>query len=294
MRPTLRRTTCTLLLLAAAACHSEGSTKSAGPEHLARTSRALSIQPALSATGTEQCTALNGSSFTPALVVLANAKAAALSATQAYPGADIQGVPAAIDEITQPLNTMAQAIVANGLDGTNPSNAESTETVTAQSLQPILAAAKLAATTAAATGSSDARSAYESLLHAAGLLNDLTARAGRCVLDKDTSWWDWTKGVAPGSAAAAPPAVPSSCSEIGPQVLDPLDALLASAIASEQASIAANPGPYNGYGQYDINAANNNRQVIAALRSQLSTSGLTAADPATALAIETALPSPGR
>jgi hypothetical protein len=109
-------------------------------------------------------------------------------------------------------------------------------------------------------------------------------------MDKSASWLDWRAGEAPGTAAAQPPAVPASCDGLGAVVLDPIRALLSSAIATEASGIAAHPeSRYDVYGRFDIQRDTSAEERLATQRASMAAGGLTATDSATAGALQASL-----
>jgi hypothetical protein len=273
----------TLLLGTAGACGEK-----AGPQPTEKSAHSME---ALSASGTESCDSLTAASYDPILSLLANARDGALANVQAHPGGDAQALLDAIDQAATKVEGGAAWLRSVDLDGTNPSAAMNTHANMTAALGLVLAASQYATNSAVANQSWQARDAFEVLSMAASLIQELGAEGGRCALDKyanDDAWWDWRKGVAPETAAPKPPPVPDDC--IGASALDPLSALVSSAIGYEQAEIAAYPGEaYLEYSQVDLDIATEQRDVVASLRASLAASGLTAADAATATSIQNAL-----
>jgi hypothetical protein len=210
---------------------------------------------------------------------------------QAHPGGDAQAAVDSIDAAVQTITSTVNWLTSVHVDGTNASAAASTTQSMQLAATQVLAAAESSAKSSGANASADASGAFETLMHVATLLDDLGAVAGRCYMDVETAaGWQATALASAGTAATRPPPAPTSCSALGVAALDPLSALLESSNSDERAELAANPGqPYDEYGQFAIDDVTSVQQTIATLRASLLASGLTAADPPTAVAMQHAL-----
>jgi len=248
----------------------------------------------LPGSGTEQCKAVTASALDPILTLLSQAKESAAAHLTAAPTGDEKALFDAIDRTVQQVNTSADWMRSVNLDGTNASLASNVLVGMNQAIAVALEAAHDAVEIAANASDSDASHAFDLLVQAALRMNELGTQGGRCDLDlygnPPDSWWDWTQGKAPETSAPPPAAVPATCFGVGPEALDPLTSLLTSVLPYEQAELDANPGEgADEYAQADFDSAKNSLQELATLRESLATSGLTAADRATAESIQSTL-----